>query len=221
MRPKGNQAAAVLTSGGVESAALVAEALKRYERVYPIYVRQGLQWEKEEMRFLKGFLKLLHADGLADLTLLEVPVAPIYGHHWSLGKGGTPSFKAPDEAVYLPGRNLLLLSLSGLFCTLKRIPTLWIGILKGNPFHDARTGFLHEMERILEEATAIPIRIAYPFAELTKSQVIRRNPDLAWERTFSCIKPKGNEHCGRCQKCAERRKGFQAAGIPDPTRYAA
>jgi 7-cyano-7-deazaguanine synthase len=40
------------------------------------------------------------------------------------------------------------------------------------------------------------------------------------ECTFSCIDPVGDTHCGRCNKCAERRHAFQIAEIPDLTPYA-
>ena len=219
-RLKDQAAVAVLTSGGVESGALICEALKQYERVYPVYVRKGLNWEAQEIRYLKRLLSTLETDGLAELTILDVPIEAIYGRHWSVASSGTPKATDPDAAVYLPGRNLLLLSLAGLFCAVRRIPTLWIGILKGNPFHDARSSFLHEIENLLKTSLDFPLRIAAPFRELTKAQVIRRNASLPWEKTFSCLKPVGGQHCGRCQKCAERRQGFQAAGISDPTRYA-
>ncbi|MBI3616469.1 MAG: 7-cyano-7-deazaguanine synthase [Candidatus Omnitrophica bacterium] len=212
-------AVGVLTSGGVESAALVAAALKAYERVYPIYIRKGLKWEKAELDSLKEFLRTVESDGLAELTVLDVPVKPIYGNHWSVGEG-TPASHEPDTAVFLPGRNLLLLSLAGLFCGLRRIPVLWLGILKGNPFHDARSGFLKQVEGLLEGSVGASLRIAAPFHELTKAQVIKRSPSLAWGKTFSCLEPIAGRHCGRCQKCAERKAGFKAAGVVDPTRYA-
>ena len=219
LRKDQGKAVGVLTSGGVESAALIAEALRAYERVYPIYIRKGLKWEKEELASLKGFLLTVETDGLAGLTVLDISLKQIYGRHWSLGKG-TPSYKAPDKAVYLPGRNILLLSLGGLFCNLRKITVLWLGILKGNPFHDARSGFLRQMEALLGESLGTPLRIAAPFHELTKAQVIARWPKLAWGKTFSCLEPTQGKHCGRCQKCAEREAGFKASGIPDPTRYA-
>ena len=212
-------AIAILTSGGVESAALLAEALKRYERVYPVFIRKGLNWEVAELFHLRKLLATLQSDGLAKLTILEVPLKPIYEHHWSLGRVGVPGAKAPDSAVYLPGRNLLLLGLGGLFCGLRKIPGLWIGILKGNLFHDARASFLHQIEQLLQESLGSSVRIAAPFRELSKAQVIRRWSQLPWEKTFSCLKPVNNKHCGRCQKCGERRAGFRAAGISDPTRY--
>lgn len=210
----------ILVSGGVESAALLSEALKRYERVYPVYIREGFIWEPGELYWLRKLLKAKTADGLAELTVLEAPMQTLYGAHWSLGKRRVPGFRAPDRAVYLPGRNLILLSFGGIFCALRRISSLWIGILRGNPFHDARSGFLREMEDILHEGMGAPVRIASPFRELKKSEVLKRFPRVPWELTFSCIHPVGWRHCGRCQKCAERKTGFKAAGILDPTRYA-
>ncbi len=211
---------AVLASGGVESAALLTEALQRYERVYPVYVREGFIWESSELFWIRKLLKALASDGLAGLTLLEVPMRPLYGPHWSLGKRPVPGFRASDRAVYLPGRNLILLSLGGLFCALRRIPALWIGILRGNPFHDARSGFFREMEGSIRDGLDAAVRIASPLGEFKKAEVLRRFPRIPWETTFSCIHPAGRRHCGRCQKCAERKAGFKAAGTPDPTRYA-
>ena len=209
----------VLVSGGVESAALLSEALQRYERVYPIYVREGFIWEPGELYWLRKLLKAQASDGLADLTVLEAPMQTLYGKHWSLGKKKVPGFHAPDRAVYLPGRNLILLSFAGIFCALRRISSLWIGILQGNPFHDARSGFLREMEGILHEGLDRSVRIASPFRELKKSEVLRRFPEVPWELSFSCIHPIGRKHCGRCQKCAERKSGFKTAGVSDPTQY--
>lgn len=224
-----DQAAAVLTSGGVESAALVAEAVRRCEPVYPVYVRKGFVWETVELAHLKRLLRALRSDRLAPLTVLGVPLAAVYEPHWSLGKDQVPGSRAPDSAVYLPGRNLLLLGLAGLFCGLRKIPVLWIGVLKGNPFRDAGGDFLKQMERLLEKSLGTPIRIEAPLAGMRKAQVIRKFPDLPWEFTFSCLNPAparrrsrggGCLHCGRCQKCAERQSGFRMAGIKDPTRYA-
>lgn len=217
---KDQGAVAVLTSGGVESAAMLAEALRRYERVYPIYIRKGFIWERMEMVHLRRLAASFREDGLAEPVVLEIPVQPIYNPHWSLGRKRVPGFNAPDSAVYLPGRNLLLLALGGLYCAMRKIPVLWVGILQGNPFHDARAGFLRQMESLLAETLAVPVRIAAPLRELTKSQVIRRWQGLPWGHTFSCLNPVSRRHCGRCQKCSERKRGFRLAGVADPTKYA-
>ena len=217
---KDQAAVGVLVSGGVESAAMLAEALQKHERVYPIYVRKGFIWERIERVYLRRLVRSFKEDGLAQPAVLQVPARPIYNPHWSLGRKRVPGSKAPDSAVYLPGRNLLLLSLGGLFCVTRKIPSLWIGILKGNPFRDAKPGFLRQMESMLEGTLPVPVRITAPFRELTKGQVIRRRLELAWQHTFSCLSPVSHKHCGRCQKCSERKKGFKAAGIEDPTEYA-
>jgi len=214
------RAVAVLVSGGVESAAMLSEALRRYERIYPIYVRKGFVWETVELAHLKRLLSSYKAEGLADLAVLELPLRNVYKAHWSFDRDRIPGSRAPNPAVYLPGRNLLLLGVAGLFCGVRRVPALWIGTLKGNPFRDAQPGFLRQVGSLLRESLGLPLRVTAPFRKLTKAQVIRRWRDLPWEKTFSCLNPKDHRHCGRCQKCAERRAGFRAAGVPDPTRYA-
>lgn len=219
MTSRKDQAVAILVSGGVESTAMLAEALRRYERVYPIYVRKGLVWEPAELATLRKLLRHFQMDGLAPLTVLDLPVQAVYGRHWSLGKAAVPSSRAPDTAVYLPGRNLLLLSLAGLFCSIRKIPHLWIGVLKGNPFHDARAGVMKQVEGLLRKTLGFRIRITAPFRQMYKAHVIRRWADLPWGKTFSCLRPRRGRHCGRCQKCAERTAGFRAAGVPDPTKY--
>ncbi|MBI2880202.1 MAG: 7-cyano-7-deazaguanine synthase, partial [Candidatus Tectomicrobia bacterium] len=65
------------------------------------------------------------------------------------------------------------------------------------------------------------IQIIRPFSGLTKQAVIQMGRDLPLELSFSCINPQGEIHCGACNKCAERRKGFRDAGIEDRTAYAA
>ena len=65
-----------------------------------------------------------------------------------------------------------------------------------------------------------PIKIEAPYRQLSKENVIARGAELPLELTFSCIAPRGTEHCGRCNKCAERRRAFKRAGVKDKTIYA-
>jgi 7-cyano-7-deazaguanine synthase len=63
--------------------------------------------------------------------------------------------------------------------------------------------------------------IETPLAGLTKAEVVRRAAGLPVEFTFSCLAPTpDHRHCGACNKCAERKKGFSEAGVADPTEYA-
>jgi 7-cyano-7-deazaguanine synthase len=64
---------------------------------------------------------------------------------------------------------------------------------------------------------AEPLAIETPLAGLTKAQVVRRAAGLPLELTFSCLSPTFDyRHCGACNKCAERLRGFAAAGMEDP-----
>ncbi|MCX7886097.1 MAG: 7-cyano-7-deazaguanine synthase [Verrucomicrobiae bacterium] len=201
----------VLVSGGLDSCVLLAELAKRHE-VFPVYVRHGLRWETAELAHLRRFLRALPADRfpLQALTVLRLPVRDLYGAHWSLDSGQVPGAKSRDEAVYLPGRNLLLLSLAAIFCACRGIGTIAIGSLAGNPFADATPRFFRSFAQLAG------VRVVAPFRRLTKAQVIRRGAHLPLHLTFSCLNPQRCRPCGRCNKCAERRRAFRAAGVSLP-----
>src|SRR5258708_38386891 len=101
---------AVLVSGGLDSAILLAECVRRSETVYPLYVRSGLTWEPIELSYLRRYLETVRCAVLQSLQVLDLPVADLYGRHWSLTGCGVPDAASPDEAVFLPGRNVLLLA---------------------------------------------------------------------------------------------------------------
>jgi 7-cyano-7-deazaguanine synthase len=133
---------------------------------------------------------------------------------------GTPSAESPDEAVYLPGRNALLVIKAAIWCNLRGVGALALGVLGSNPFADASPEFFDQIQAALNLATGASLRILRPLAELDKRQVMELGRGLPLEATFSCIAPVAGGHCGRCNKCAERKAAFRSAGIPDPTRYA-
>ncbi len=213
--------ACVLASGGLDSAVLLRDALRSYGSVQPLYVRAGLFWEAAEIRALRRFLASLRSPRLRPLAIIEMPMADLYGHHWSTSGRGGPRYDDGDETVYLPGRNISLFSKAATFCALRRIPVLISGILSANPFPDGTPAFFRAMERALSRGLGAPIRIRAPYRLLTKDRVVRRGRDLRLDLTFSCVRPgEHGRHCGGCSKCAERGKAFRQAGVPDPTDYA-
>ncbi len=196
----------VLASGGVDSAMLLAERLDRGDEVFPLYVRCGFRWERAELLWLRRLLGALSGRGrLRALTVAEAPERPLLAsRHWGLDGRGVPPAQSPWESVYLPGRNLILLSEAGVFCAARGIDRIDQAILKGNPFKDATPRFRRAMEAALREGLGARIRIEAPYANLTKEQALRRASGVPLEKTFSCLSPKGFRHCGRCSKCEER-----------------
>ncbi len=209
----------MLVSGGLDSAVLLREFARRYRSVQPLYVRAGLRWEKAEVACLRSFLRALRSPRLLPLAFIDVPMDDLYGRHWSTSGRRAPGFYAGDASIYLPGRNLSLLSKAGTFCAMRRIPVLGSGILNLNPFPDGRRGFFRAMETALLLGLGTPIRIRTPFRGLAKDEVIRRGSDLPLHLTLSCASPRRGRHCGRCCKCAERAWAFRRAGVPDRTDY--
>jgi 7-cyano-7-deazaguanine synthase len=211
---------AVLASGGLDSAILVAELLREDSAVHPIYVRFGLAWEPTEEAHLRRFLDTLTSPAPEPLTVLNAPVAGIYGAHWSVSGDAVPDDRSADEAVYLPGRNLLLLAQPSVWCALNGVPTIALGTLKGNPFPDSSREFFDDFAGLAKRGMGHSLEVVTPFGGLTKADVLALGHGLALEHTFSCIDPQGGRHCGHCNKCAERRLAFAALEIDDVTEYA-
>jgi 7-cyano-7-deazaguanine synthase len=209
----------VLVSGGLDSAVALAEAA-RDGPVAPIYVRSGLVWESAEMYWLERFLQTI---GAPQMVVLDLPVADLYGAHWSLTGDDPPGADSPDEAVYLPGRNLLLLSKAGVWAAGEGCASIVMGPLAANPFPDGTRAFFDAMGEAIGLAMGLggPLPVETPLSGLSKTDVVRRAAGLPIELTFSCLNPTPDHgHCGECNKCAERRRGFAEAGVDDPTVYA-
>ena len=131
---------AVLASCGLDSSVVVADQARSAE-VYPIYVQWGLAWEATEREALKAFLAALDHPSVTPVTTLSVPIGAIYGDHWSLTGKEVPGLAEPDSAVFLPGRNILLIGLAAVWCSTHSVSRIAIGSLGGNPFPDATPVF--------------------------------------------------------------------------------
>ncbi len=210
---------AVLISGGLDSAILLGDALRRYSAITPIFMRCGLSWESVEFAYLNRFLSALKCPALRPLVVLDQPIADVYGDHWSITGKDVPLIGTAEEAVFLPGRNVLLLAKSLLWCHLNGVPTLALGSLQTNPFPDATPAFFHGFQDLLNQAMQGNVEVSLPFGGMKKVAVMALGHGLPLEHTFSCVSPAAGLHCGRCSKCGERRDAFRDAAIPDPTDY--
>jgi len=182
---------AVLLSGGLDSAVLAAEEAARGE-IQPIYVRVGLAWEDPEQTMVA---RLLASDplraGVRPLVALTVDMRDVYAaSHWAV-QGTPPAYHTPDEDVYLPGRNVVLLAKAGVFCAAARIDRIVLGTLGHNPFPDATPAFRSAMAEALSLGLAHPLAVDAPYAEVSKAEVVRRGAALGvpFELTLSCMSP--------------------------------
>lgn len=213
----------VLTSGGLDSAFALHQVAADGDLVFPTYVRSGFVWEVAEMYWLEKLLQTLPGECVEPLTVLDLPVADSYGGHWSLTGEDPPDHTTTDEAVYLPGRNILLLAKAGVFAAERECRQVVIGPLAANPFPDTSREFFAAMGAALTRGMGLlhTLEIVAPLVGLTKEDVIERAGECRLDLTFSCLAPDSDHrHCGRCNKCAERRRAFVGARVPDPTDYA-
>lgn len=206
-------------SGGIDSAVLLAHLHENGRAVVPFYIRTNCVWQSEELAAVGQFLAVTKLPNVADLVQLELPLPDLYGHHWSITGRHVPDDHTPDEAVFLPGRNPLLLLKPALWCRSHGIRQLALATLAANPFPDATPTFFDAFELMLREAVGGGVQIIRPFEMLTKSQVLALGRHLPLDLTFSCLRPVAGMHCGHCNKCAERRRGFSTIGLQDRTRY--
>ena len=215
---------AVLLSGGLDSAVLLADEVSRGDApVQPIYVSAGLAWEPGERAIVDALLDAPPLAGrVRPLASLTVDMRDVYSAvHWAV-TGNPPAYHTPDEDVYLPGRNVVLFAKAGIYCAVAELDRIVIGTLAHNPFPDATPAFRASISQAISLGVGRSIAIDAPFAGMEKHAVVRRGAALGvpFDLTLSCMKPAGTGHCGTCSKCRERHDAFVAAGVPDPTAYA-
>ncbi len=216
-------ASAVLFSGGLDSAVLLAMERRVYDPVWPIHVRAGLAWEDAEARAIARLLAVAPFAGhVKPVTTLHLDMRDVYPPtHWAV-VGRPPAYDTPDEDVYLEGRNIVLTSKAAVLCARLKVERLALGPLAGNPFPDATPEFIAALSRALSLGLGRPLDVVTPLVAMHKEDVVRRGLDFGvpLALTLSCMNPQGDRHCGRCSKCRERQDAFRVAGVSDQTDYA-
>ena len=132
--------------------------------------------------------------------------------------------------TYVPARNTIFLSLCLGWAEAAGARDLFIGVnaLDYSGYPDCRPDFIAAFERMANLGTKAGVEgdrftVHTPLVDLTKADIVREaarlglDPGLSW----SCYDPTPDlKHCGLCDSCRLRAKGFADAGIPDPTDYA-
>jgi len=132
--------------------------------------------------------------------------------------------------TYVPARNTIFLSLALGWAEAAGARDIYIGVnaLDYSGYPDCRPEFIAAFEGLAELATKAgvegePFRIQAPLQHMTKADIVREGTRLGLDLglSWSCYDPTPDgKHCGECDSCRLRARGFDEAGIADPTVYA-
>jgi 7-cyano-7-deazaguanine synthase len=220
--------AVVLLSGGLDSAVTLAAMRADGYAVHALTIDYGQRHavEIERAARLAAYygaehrvvsLDLRGFGGSALTAELSVP------KDRPEGAGGIP-------ITYVPARNTIFLSLALAWAEVLGAGAIALGVnaVDYSGYPDCRPEYLAAFERLARLATRVGVesgsapRIVAPLIGLTKADIVRRGVELGvpFELTHSCYDPEDGAACGRCDSCRIRRRGFEAAGVPDPIPYA-
>ncbi|MCD4749166.1 MAG: 7-cyano-7-deazaguanine synthase QueC [Thermoanaerobaculales bacterium] len=223
--------AAILLSGGLDSATVLAIARKDAFACHCLTVDYGQRHQVE----LEASKRVVNALGASSHRIVRMDLRAIGGSALTDDIEVPKDRKATTDEVpntYVPARNALMLSLLLGLAEVIGASDLFIGAnaVDYSGYPDCRPAFLDAFERMAATATVagaehgVRYRVHAPLLELSKAEIIRRGTELGvdYGLTWSCYDPsEKNLACGHCDSCLLRRRGFEEAGIPDPTSYSA
>lgn len=229
MSPPTSDRAVILASGGLDSTVAAAVARREGFRLHflTIAYRQRHAIEIERAAQVASAFQ-------ADHLVLHVDLRAIGGSALS-GDLSVPKGRAKAEqshgipATYVPGRNLIFLSLAAAHAEVLGATTIYFGanIIDYSGYPDCQPTFIQAMETTIAAGTKAGvegkhIEIRTPLLKLTKSEIIRLGLTLEvpFHLTHSCYDPVGTVACGQCDSCLIRKRGFAEAGVVDPIPYA-
>ncbi len=226
--------AVVLLSGGLDSATVLATAIRDGFAAHALTFRYGQRHSAEidaAKRVARYFAVERHQIVEIDLTIFggsaltaDIPVPK----DRDLARGGN-STEIP--ITYVPARNTIFLSYALAFAEVIDSTDIFVGVnaLDYSGYPDCRPEYIAAFERMANLATRAGIegtralRIHTPLISLSKAEIIRLGLPLGvdYSVTMSCYDPTSDgAACGRCDACQLRLKGFAEVGLDDPIRYA-
>ncbi|NUB91638.1 7-cyano-7-deazaguanine synthase QueC [Haloterrigena sp. SYSU A121-1] len=218
--------AAVLLSGGMDSATAAYEARDRGYEIYALHTSYGQRTEDRELECARRLADELDA---ADFLRIET------GHLSAIGASSlTDDEMAVEDAdmesdeiptSYVPFRNANLLAMAVSYAEANDCEAVFIGAhsedFSGYP--DCRPEFFEAFENVVDVGTKpeTDISIEAPFVEWSKTDIAERGVDLEvpYEHTWSCYR-ENEPACGTCDACAFRLQAFRNIGVRDPIEYA-
>ncbi len=212
----------VLLSGGMDSVAVLYDAMRSHEVVACLSFDYGAKHNHKEIPFA-----VFHSEknGISHYT---VPLDFMDGLFKSdlLKSGGDIPEGHYEEAnmksTVVPFRNGIMLSIAAGFAESVEAEGLVIAAHSGDHavYPDCREDFMKSMGDAIQAGTYANISLLRPFISMRKEDIAKRGDELGvdFSQTWSCYKG-GEIHCGKCGTCVERREAFVIAGLADPTEY--
>ena len=220
--------AVVLLSGGLDSMVSAGRAREDGYEVLALTIDYGQRHRVE----LDAAARVAGAVGASRHIVLPLDLTAFGGSALTADIAVPKSGVADHIPVtYVPARNTIFLSLALGWAEAAGARDLFIGVnaLDYSGYPDCRPDFVAAFERVAALGTKAgsegdAFRIHAPLQHMTKADIAREAArlDLDAGISWSCYDPAPEgQHCGLCDSCRLRAKGFAEAGMPDPTIYAA
>ena len=218
----------VLVSGGLDSMVSAALAREAGHRLLAL----SIDYNQRHLVELAAARRIAAALGAERHVVLPLDLSAFGGSALTDASIAVPKDGVVEDVIpvtYVPARNTIFLSLALGWAEAAGARDLWIGVnaLDYSGYPDCRPEFIAGFERLAELATRAgvegdPFRIHAPLQNMTKADIAREAARLGIDAgmSWSCYDPVGDLHCGRCDSCRLRARGFVEAGLPDPTCYA-
>lgn len=222
--------AVVLLSGGLDSATVLALARKQDYACHALSVDYGQRHRIE----LEAAARVARALGAVEHKTVKVDLAAFGGSALTDNNIAVPVQGLQKDGIpvtYVPARNTIMLSLALAWAEVLAAEDLFFGAnaVDYSGYPDCRPEYMRAFERMANLATKAAVEghrltLHTPIIALSKAQIIEQGMALGvdYRLTISCYRADAEGRaCGVCDSCRLRRAGFETAGVPDPTRYAA
>lgn len=222
--------AVVLASGGLDSTVTAAIAQSEGFELYLLTIA----YQQRHAVEIERAGQVAKALGARQHLVVEVNLRALGGSALT-GDVAVPKNRTEGEraegipVTYVPGRNLIFLSLAAAHAEVIGAWTIYFGanVVDYSGYPDCRPEFIRAFEAAVQAGTKAGvegkrIEVRAPLLTLTKAEIIQRGVRLnvPFHLTHSCYDPVGTLACGRCDSCIIRQQGFVKAGIEDPIAYA-
>ncbi len=226
--PRLRPSAVVLLSGGLDSATALAFAVSEGLACHALSFRYGQRHAVE----LQAAARVAQSLGAVEHRILDLPIAQFGGSALTDPDIEVPLDRDIDKSIpvtYVPARNTIFLAFSLAFAEVTDSDAVYIGVnaLDYSGYPDCRPEYVAAFQQVAALATRRAVegqgpRIVAPLIQMTKADIIRAGVRMGvdYALTVSCYAPdEDGRACRRCDSCRLRCKGFEEAGVPDPTRY--